>query len=355
MKVNMPITQHEHHMGEKDIIVSKTDLEGRITYVNDAFITMSGFSMDELIGKPQNIVRHPEMPAAAFQDLWNSLAAKESWTGMVKNRCKNGDFYWVQANVAPMIEGGEVVGYLSVRTKPSAENIKKASDLYKAINAGKAKLSETSFFEKLNIIKRMQVWQQIISLVLVTMVMFGAAWLMSVSALNEADDGLAMANNDRMTALAAVRSNAIMQSEQVMLLKILKQQKRAPFAENADKLRDNIIILLKNNATIKGSDLGDGERLAADAFANDVDAYVTQVLQPALRLLQQRDWQGLERLVAEKIVVVDVEKASRTIVILESTLDAVSAEEFEATRDDTDRVNTVSITLIMLAIAIASL
>jgi len=119
-------------------LVSITDLKGNITYVNDFFAQVSGYSPQELIGQPHSIVRHPEMPAAAFTDLWQKLKQNKPWRGMVKNRCKNGDFYWVDAYVTPLSENGVVTGYQSVRTCPSESLKQQAIKLYQAINQGKS-------------------------------------------------------------------------------------------------------------------------------------------------------------------------------------------------------------------------
>ncbi|MCE3262839.1 MAG: chemotaxis protein [Pseudoduganella sp.] len=119
-------------------IVSKTDLKGRITYVNPYFVEVSGFAAEELLGAPHNLVRHPDMPPQAFADLWQCLQAGLPWNGMVKNRRKNGDFYWVNANVTPVREDGRVTGYMSVRNKPTRAQVAQADSLYRAINAGTA-------------------------------------------------------------------------------------------------------------------------------------------------------------------------------------------------------------------------
>jgi methyl-accepting chemotaxis protein len=131
MRVNMPVTDVEYVLPDGGLIVSKTDTKGRITYVNEDFLVASGFEEEELIGKAHNLVRHPDMPPEAFQDLWDTLAAGRPWTGMVKNRRKNGDYYWVLANATPILEGGTVTGYMSVRTKPSREQVQAAAALYK--------------------------------------------------------------------------------------------------------------------------------------------------------------------------------------------------------------------------------
>jgi aerotaxis receptor len=140
MRSNMPVTNVEYVMKDTETVVSKTDLHGNITYVNQDFINISQFSEEELLGQPQNIVRHPDMPVEAFADFWSTLKSGKAWTGLVKNRCKNGDHYWVVANAAPIIENGQAVGYSSIRTKPSREQVQAADAAYRAIKAGNSGL-----------------------------------------------------------------------------------------------------------------------------------------------------------------------------------------------------------------------
>jgi aerotaxis receptor len=138
LRTNLPVTGTEYVMRDGDAIVSKTDTKGRITYVNASFIEVSGFGRAELLGKAHNLVRHPDMPPEAFADLWVTLQAGKPWTGMVKNRRKNGDFYWVLANVVPVKAGGRTVGYMSVRTKPTREQVAAADALYGKMRRGEA-------------------------------------------------------------------------------------------------------------------------------------------------------------------------------------------------------------------------
>ena len=117
-------------------LISATDTRGTITYCNDEFVEISGYSRDELIGSPHNLVRHPDMPAAVFAHMWNYLKAGRSWMGIVKNRCKNGDYYWVSAYITPIQDNGRVVGSESVRSKPSAKQVSRAQALYARLNQG---------------------------------------------------------------------------------------------------------------------------------------------------------------------------------------------------------------------------
>jgi aerotaxis receptor len=123
-------TEIETQFPDGCLIVSRTNLEGVITHVNKSFVEMSGFEEDELIGQPHYILRHPDMPPAAFGDLWATIAKKEKWHGYVKNLRKDGGFYWVYATVIPNIRNGEIISYTSVRRKPSAKKVAECMKLY---------------------------------------------------------------------------------------------------------------------------------------------------------------------------------------------------------------------------------
>ena len=138
MRTNLPVTQNEYILRDRQSPISRTDLRGNITFVNEDFCEASGFTEEELIGQPHNLVRHPDMPTEAYADLWKYLKVGRSWTGMVKNRRKNGDFYWVLANASPMWENGNVVGFASVRMKPPREAIAPTNAIYSRFREGKA-------------------------------------------------------------------------------------------------------------------------------------------------------------------------------------------------------------------------
>jgi len=135
MRTNLPVTQREYELPVHRNIVSVTDLKGRITYCNSVFVEVSGFSREELLGQPHNIVRHPDMPQEAFRDLWETVQSGLPWTGIVKNRRKNGDHYWVLANATPIRAGTEIVGYLSVRSRAERAQIDVAQTLYEKLRS----------------------------------------------------------------------------------------------------------------------------------------------------------------------------------------------------------------------------
>lgn len=140
MKNNGPLSGRERVFDESQILVSITDLKGKIVYVNDIFEQISGFNKEELIGKAHNIIRSPDVPPEIFENLWSYLKQEKNWIGVVKNRAKNGDHYWVEAFVSPIYKQGVCIGYQSVRVKPKPEDIKRAEVIYERVSKGKKSL-----------------------------------------------------------------------------------------------------------------------------------------------------------------------------------------------------------------------
>ncbi|MGI2260495.1 methyl-accepting chemotaxis protein [Shewanella sp. GXUN23E] len=134
MRNNQPVTQKENDYPADWILLSTTDTKSIIKYANDSFCQIAGYKLSDLEGQPHNMVRHPDMPSAAFADLWTTIKKGQPWKGLVKNRCANGDHYWVDAYVTPISEGGTVVEYQSVRVKPKREQIERAESAYKELN-----------------------------------------------------------------------------------------------------------------------------------------------------------------------------------------------------------------------------
>jgi len=150
------VTSVETVLPEGIFIYSRTDLKGRITVANEAFAEISGYSVEEMLGEPHNIVRHPDMPRDAFADMWISLKAGRPWQGIVKNRRKDGGFYWVIANASPVRENGVVVGYQSIRYRPSREQITAATEAYRRIRSGDCSLK----IEEGQAVPALPVWRE---------------------------------------------------------------------------------------------------------------------------------------------------------------------------------------------------
>ncbi|MDR9499509.1 MAG: methyl-accepting chemotaxis protein [Hydrogenovibrio sp.] len=151
MRNNQPVTQNEYKVPEDLTLVSKTDLFGTITDCNDAFEAASGYKRDELIGQPHNMIRHPDVPEAVFGDMWTDLKKGIPWTQLVKNRRKDGGYYWVRANATPVYKDGRIAGYMSVRTAVSEEEKKEAAKAYQDIKQGKARIKHGRLYSGLNL------------------------------------------------------------------------------------------------------------------------------------------------------------------------------------------------------------
>ena len=202
MRNNQPVSQQEYQYPDDATLMSTTDASSHITYANDAFIDVSGFASEDIIGQPHSIVRHPDMPPQAFKDMWSTLQQGFPWTALVKNRRRNGDHYWVRANVVPIIRGGQTRGYLSVRTKPTAAEITGAQSLYDKLNRGelnnrrlhKGLLIRTGVTRGLSVLKTLSVrWRirsGLLALLLINSVMVSmfsaltASQMISVLAIN---------------------------------------------------------------------------------------------------------------------------------------------------------------------------
>ncbi len=242
MKNNQPVTQTEVALQPGQILVSKTDLKGIITYANQDFIEISGFVLNELIGVNHNLVRHPDMPAEAFSDLWDTIKQNKPWTGIVKNRCKNGDFYWVEANVTPVWQGEQVVEFMSVRRAPTLEQVHNAEQLYKKLarneiqlNAGNIKPSGIAAWkQKLNDLAVRYKLSGIVGILLMLTL------LMSISVLNGLWQSVERASieNDGLTYIRPLRNllhdfpqhrgmtNGFLNGDQSFKSKLLKKQKQ---------------------------------------------------------------------------------------------------------------------------------
>ncbi|KXS35488.1 MAG: aerotaxis receptor, partial [Halomonadaceae bacterium T82-2] len=182
MRDSQPVTQRERLLDDDHYLITRTDLKGRITYANQAFVEVSGYERDELIGAPHSIVRHPDMPEAAFADLWETIQAGESWRGLVKNRCKNGDYYWVDASVTPILEDGEVQGYASVRVKATPEACERAERVYAAMRSGsqrrytldRGRIVRRGLLGRLRRVRVRSLQGRLVSMVLLSLVLLAA-------------------------------------------------------------------------------------------------------------------------------------------------------------------------------------
>ena len=182
MRKNFPVTAVEYPVSDETLIVSRTDLKGKLTYFNEDFIAAAGFTSAELMGQPHNIVRHPDMPPEAFDNLWDTLKGGKPWLGAVKNRRKNGDFYWVLATASPIRENGQVKGYTSIRTKLPADQRKLAEEVYAAIREKKPHgyRIDAGIIRRRSLFDRFSIFTGTLKARLVTMMLLQALFMLAL-------------------------------------------------------------------------------------------------------------------------------------------------------------------------------
>ena len=315
MRTNLPVTNNEVVVREDQMIVSKTDLKGQITYVNRDFLDISGFTEAELMGAPHNIVRHPDMPPAAFDDLWKTLKSGRPWIGLVKNRCKNGDFYWVEAHAAPLCEGGQVVGYVSMRKKPTRTQVEEAERIYRLIREGKAGnvrveqgsvvsgASLAEVFSNMSVKSRLLL---VMGALAVTLLVQGAAGLFNLSKDNEVIDR--MYDQRLVPLLALARIQSLMQDNRNHLLLGLQHNPSNPLAKMHDhplalhtdqvaKNRDEITALWKDYMERVKTD---EHKLLAEAYLKARSSFVEEGIAPARKALLEGRWSDANAVMLEK-------------------------------------------------------
>jgi methyl-accepting chemotaxis protein len=310
MKINMPITNVEHALTETDSIVTKTDLKGVITYANEDFIQISGFTEQQLIGASHNIIRHPDMPTELFEDLWKSMKADRPWTGVVKNRCKNGDFYWVLANVTPYYEHDKLVGYMSVRSKPSQKQVAEAADGYQKFREGKAghlkiqngKIVKRTLLGRFPSLENISIKARLLMVIAIMSVLLLAVGGMGLFGMGKASEGLRTVHNNRM-----LPSNQIFQVQKLLLTNRLRIT-ASLFNPTPELVRKNLVEVEQNIATItKTWDTyienapSQDEKILADKVAADKNRFVMEGLQPAISALRSNDTVLASKLIEDKV------------------------------------------------------
>ncbi|MBB3182898.1 methyl-accepting chemotaxis protein/aerotaxis receptor [Halomonas fontilapidosi] len=296
MRNNQPVTQKEYQLHEEHFLISRTDLKGRITYANPAFIDVSGFSQEELLGAPHNLVRHPDMPEAAYQNLWDTLADGESWKGLVKNRRKNGDHYWVEASVSPIVENDQVVGYASVRVKPSRQDVEKADKAYALIREGKGRrfalergqLRRRGLAGRLSRLNFHSLRARVVTMVVVAGVLLSASGAMGLFGLQVSGERLQALDRDGLQDVARLQQidqlatrahQSLSRSERFMLL-----ENRDQHAEELQEIETSLETLWANYRARAVNQGGQG-----DTFDDVLTQYLEEGIGRAITLLQSDD------------------------------------------------------------------
>ncbi|WP_280553067.1 methyl-accepting chemotaxis protein [Halomonas sp. 25-S5] len=296
MRNNQPVTQQEYPLHDEHFLISRTDLKGRITYANPAFIEVSGFSHDELLGAPHNLVRHPDMPEAAYQNLWDTLEAGESWKGLVKNRRKNGDHYWVEASVSPIVEDDQVVGYASVRVKPNPLDVEKAEKAYALIREGKGsrfalergQLRRRGLGGRLSKLNMRSLRARVVTMVVVAGLLLSASGAMGLFGLQVSGERLQSLDRDGLQDVARLQQidqlatrahQSLAQSERFMLLENKDQH-----TEELQEIETSVEALW---TAYRARETNQGGQ--ADTFDTVLQNYLESGIAQAITLLQSED------------------------------------------------------------------
>ncbi|MDD5323049.1 MAG: MCP four helix bundle domain-containing protein [Methylococcales bacterium] len=361
MKINMPVTDVEYPIKENISIVSKTDLKGVITYANEDFIRISGFSREELIGKAHNIVRHPDVPAEFFEDMWKSLKAGRPWTGVVKNRCKNGDYYWLLNNVAPFYENDQLVGYMSVRLKASPEQIDAANEVYRLFRDGKAgslkiqdgKVVNSTLWGKLNPFKNFTVKSRLtflIGLLSLLMMVIGG---MGLRGMNKTNEGLRSVYKDRTVTMGLMFTISELQRENLMLIAgSLVNPNPETIQQNATELDQNILAITKPWNAYLATHLTPEEKILADNFTENSTRFVRKGLKPAMEALRANDI-ALADKIRKKDISPLYKRANESIRELMQLQMDVAKEVYAAAQSRYNNTRNIAIGLILMGIALA--
>ena len=369
MKLNLPVTQQEYVLRDGVLIVTRTDPKGIITYANSDFIETSGFAEEELLGKSHNIVRHPDMPAQAFEQMWNDLKAGKTWTGIVKNRRKNGDHYWVDATISPVTENGRQTGYMSVRRKAPRVAVEVAERSYAALRAeagpgrppaGKPSVQEQSVMEAapaLGCLGRLKVGGRLNVLAgfFGVLLLLGAAiGLNGMAQGNQALERLYQRQLEPMLALEKVL--ALTGENRGELLLALQHEPGTPVAKaHAHGLSRHTEALARNRQAIEAlqqrylEQSGLKEDETARAFVSTRQRYLAEGVAPALAALERGRYREASALILERVNPLHAELVRQGALLAEREL-ALARAEYAAAQS---RFNTVT-TLVAIGLMLAA-
>jgi PAS domain S-box-containing protein len=308
MRTNLPVTTVEYLISDDTLIASRTDTGGRLTYFNDQFVEASGFTEAELMGQPHNIIRHPDMPPEAFENLWATLKAGKPWTGAVKNRRKNGDFYWVLATASPVRENGQVTGYTSIRTKLPADQRAEAEQVYAALRAKKPHgyridagiIRRRSLFDRLAIFTG-TLRARLITLVSVLGLFMLAIGLTGMLSTRDSNTRLKSIYEDRTVPLAQLSQiNELMNKNALVLYEAaLAGLTGKTVGDAAGSIAKNAETINKLWSEYTATYLTPEEKVTADSFIAKRKLFLENGLKPGLGLLADRKYDDLVKLLAK--------------------------------------------------------
>jgi aerotaxis receptor len=356
MRTNLPVTNVEYPIDDQTLIVSKTDTKGKLVYFNDQFVAASGFTGAELAGQPHNIIRHPDMPPEAFENLWTTLKAGKPWSGAVKNRRKNGDFYWVLASATPLWENGQVTGYMSIRSKLPADQRREAEQVY-ALLRGKQSHNyrlDAGIIRRRSVFDHVAVFTRTLNARLVTLAATLVLFMLTIGlagilATRESNARMKSIYEDRAVPLAQLfeindrmKDNTIAQYDAVTDGRAGK-----PVGDVAGRVAANIDVISKTWAKYLATYLTPEEKGVADSFTPKRKNYVENAIKPALALLADRKYDEAGALLAGK--------ANELFALAKQDLDKLVAIQIKESKAEYDAAESQYTMVVGFAVGLLSI
>ena len=303
------LTNTEYFISEKDLMVTKTDLDGILTYANEDFVRTCGYNNEaELIGKSHTTVHHPDMPEQVFTDLWNSLKVQRPWTGLIKNLRRDGSYFWVLANITPDYENGVQIGYMAVRTKPTLEQIKKVETAYSLFKKGKVgnlRIENGDVFKRdliyrFDFFKNITIKKRITFFIIILVAVIVSVGSLGLNGMMQNNESLKSVYIDRvipMYQLGSIQKNIM--SNRVLITAALANPEL--IKKNTQKVDDNIEAINKTWAAYMATSLTPDEQILATNFANNRAAFVSEGLKPAVIALRANDLETADKIIITKV------------------------------------------------------
>lgn len=308
MRSNLPVTAVEYPITDETLIVSRTDTKDRLTYFNDEFVEAAGFTEAELMGQPHNIIRHPDMPPEAFENLWSTLQAGKPWAGAVKNRRKNGDFYWVLATASPIRENGQVTGYTSIRTRLPADQRQEAEHVYELLRAKKAHgyKIDAGIIRRRSVMDRLDFFTGTLKARLVTLVSMLGLFMLTIGvagmmATRDGNTRIKSIYEERTVPLANLSEISELMNKNAIILYDAAGLGREGGATDAaaGKIARNGETINKLWAEYTATSLSPEEKSAADSFISKRRDYLEHGIKPGLALIADRKYEQATALLAK--------------------------------------------------------
>ena len=356
MRTNAPVTNVEYPIDDQTLIVSKTDTKGNLVYFNDQFVAASGFTIAELTGQPHNIIRHPDMPSEAFESLWGTLKLGKPWIGAVKNRRKNGDFYWALASATPLWDNGQISGYMSIGCKLPADQRREAEQVY-ALLRGKQShnyridagiIRQRSVFDHIAVFTR-TLNARLITLAATLVLFMLTIGVVGILATRDSNARMKSIYEDRVVPLAQLfeindrmANNTIVQYDAVTNGRAGK-----PIGDIAGKIAANIAVISKTWDEYVATYLTPEEKGVADSFVLKRKSYVDNAIKPALALLAGGKYDEASTLLAGK--------ASEVFGLAKLDLDKLVAIQVKESKSEYDAAQSQYVIVVGFAVGLLSI